>query len=73
MNLEWSRVPGTSNWQLVDTDARQVMRLVAERGPQPGEPDGPKFEVTGDGHGTSTHSSLGDAKSAALTSLLVGR
>lgn len=73
MNLEWSRLRGTSNWQLVDTEARQIMRFIAERGPHPGEPAGPKFEVTGDGHATSTHESLGEAKSAALTSLLVGR
>jgi len=70
LRREWRPVPDTANWALVDLDSEMVLRHVAVRGPYLGsEPEGTKYEVTGDGHEHSKHESLDQAKAAAETSL----
>lgn len=73
MSLEWSRVRGTRNWQLVDTEAGQIVRHIAVRDPYINEPDGTKYVVTGPGHPTpDIAGSLSEAQDSAVASLESG-
>ncbi len=69
MGLEWSRVPGTDDWQLVDAATEQVVRLVTVRHPRAGEFGDTTFVVTGDAHDDSVHTSVAEGKAAAEESL----
>ncbi len=64
---EWVRVPGTNNWAYEDEPGKP--RHITVREPYMNEPDGIKYEVTGEGHGHSAHDSLSEATAAAEASL----
>ncbi len=66
---EWRHVPGTSSHNLLDVASDKILRQIEMRPPDPGEPGGPKFVVTGDGYEPSVHESLDKAISAAEASL----
>jgi hypothetical protein len=66
--MEWQQVPTTSDWALVENG--RVLRYVSVREPYTGEPDGIKYQVTGEGHEVSVHDSLDEAFGAAQRTLL---
>ncbi|MCU1492087.1 MAG: hypothetical protein JWM85_3492 [Acidimicrobiaceae bacterium] len=70
MRMDWTRVPTTRNWVLVD-DSRQAVRHIAVRERYIGETDGTRYVVTGRGHEMSTHFSMDEARAAAEASLKV--
>jgi hypothetical protein len=65
---EWQQVPTTSDWVLV-ADGK-ILRYVSVREPYADEPNGIKYQVTGEGHDLSVHDSLEEAFGAAQRSLL---
>lgn len=66
---KWVRVPGTNNWTYDDDELGVFLRHIAVRTPYMNEPDGIKYDVTGEGHEYSKHDSLDEAKAAAEASL----
>jgi hypothetical protein len=66
--MEWQQVPTTADWVLVQNG--KVLRYVSVRESYTNEPNGLKYQVTGDGHEVSVHDSLDEAFGAAQRSLL---
>lgn len=64
---KWVRVPGTNNWAYEDESGKK--RHITVREPYMNEPDGTKYDVTGEGHEYSQHDSLPEAMTAAEASL----
>lgn len=65
--VTWKPVLGTRNWSLEDEDRGVVLRQLLIH--DSGAPGWPSFEVTGEGHESSVHTTFYEAKAAAEASL----